>query len=56
MKRLPIFIMAASFVCGVAMADTLKLREDNIPQIVSAMTLEEKAHLVVGADMKSIAA
>ena len=43
-------------MCGVAMADTLKLREDNIPQIVSAMTLEEKAHLVVGADMKKIAA
>ena len=56
MKRLPIFIMAASFVCGVATAESLKLREDNIPQIVSAMTLEEKAYLVVGADMKNIAA
>ena len=41
---------------GVATAEELKLREDNISQIVSAMTLEEKAHLVVGADMKDIAA
>ena len=56
MNRLPIFIMAASLFCGVATAQELKLREDNISQIVSAMTLEEKAHLVVGADMKDIAA
>ncbi|MBQ5701156.1 MAG: glycoside hydrolase family 3 C-terminal domain-containing protein [Alistipes sp.] len=50
------FIMAAALISGVASAEELKLREDNISQIVSAMTLEEKAHLVVGADMKDIAA
>ena len=54
MKRLPIFITAVALFCGVAGAEELKLREDNIDQIVRAMTLEEKAHLVVGADMKSV--
>ena len=56
MKRLPIFITALALVSSVAVAEELKLREDNISQIVKAMTLEEKAHLVVGADMKKIAA
>ena len=56
MRGLPIFIMAATLICSTAIADDLKLREDNIDQIVKAMTLEEKAHLVVGADMKKIAA
>ena len=55
MKRLPIFITALALVSSVAVAEELKLREDNISQIVKAMTLEEKAHLVVGADMKKIA-
>ncbi|MBQ9137541.1 MAG: glycoside hydrolase family 3 C-terminal domain-containing protein [Alistipes sp.] len=54
MKRLPIFITAVALFCGVAVAEELKLREDNIPQIVGAMTLQEKAQLVVGADMKEI--
>ena len=54
MKRLPIFITAVALACGVAGAEELKLREDNIDKIVAAMTLEEKAHLVVGADMKSV--
>ena len=54
MKRLPIFITALALACGVAGAEELKLREDNIDKIVAAMTLEEKAHLVVGADMKSV--
>lgn len=54
MKRLPIFITAFALFCSAAQAQELKLREDNIDQIVAAMTLEEKAHLVVGADMKKI--
>ena len=32
----------------------LRLREDNIPEIVAALTLEEKANLVVGAGFKSM--
>jgi beta-glucosidase len=54
MKRLPIFITAVALACSVAGAEELKLREDNIDKIVAVMTLEEKAHLVVGADMKSV--
>ena len=54
MRRLPIFITAFALFCSAAGAQELKLREDNIDQIVAAMTLEEKAHLVVGADMKKI--
>ena len=54
MKRLPIFITAFALLCGAVSAQELKLREDNIDKIVAAMTLEEKAHLVVGADMKKI--
>ena len=34
MKRLPIFITAVALFCGVAGAEELKLREDNIDQIV----------------------
>ena len=52
MRRLPIFILAAALLCGTLQAKELKLSADNIDQIVSALTLEEKAHLVVGADMK----
>ena len=54
MRRLPIFITAFALFYGAATAEELKLREDNIDQIVKAMTLEEKAHLVVGADIKEI--
>lgn len=53
MRRLPIFILATLLVGSVA-AEGLTLKVDNIDQIVKAMTLEEKAHLVVGADMKTI--
>ena len=34
-------------------AQPLKLAEDNVGAIVSAMTLEEKAHLLVGTNLKS---
>ena len=56
MKRLPIFITAVALFCSAVEAQELKLQRDNIDQIVNAMTLEEKAHLVVGADMKKISA
>jgi beta-glucosidase len=51
MRGLPIFIMAATLICSTAVAQDLKLREDNIDQIVKAMTLEEKARLVNGTGM-----
>ena len=54
MKRLPIFITAVALFCSAVEAQELKLQRDNIDQIVNAMTLEEKAHLVVGADMKKL--
>lgn len=54
MKR--IFTLAAAFVLlqtVSASADgPLKLTPDNIDRIVEALTLEEKAHLVVGARMR----
>ncbi len=50
MRRLSILI-AVVVLCGSVVAENLRLRADNIEQIVKALTLEEKAHLVVGADM-----
>ena len=63
MKRL--FVIIALFAAGAAGAPgrearaqdaRLSLREDNIPEIVAAMTLEEKAGLVVGTGFQSLLA
>ncbi len=37
----------------ISMRSRPKLAEDNVGAIVSAMTLEEKAHLLVGTNLKS---
>jgi len=46
-------------VAGIALAsctskEGLKLREDNIDEIIAAMTLEEKAQLIIGVGMPGI--
>lgn len=43
-------ILLASVSVPCSFAQELRLRTDNIDEIVAAMTLEEKAHLLVGAD------
>jgi beta-glucosidase len=47
-----IFALLAMAAGSVTASDGMRLREDNIPDIVKELTLEEKAHLVVGANMK----
>ncbi len=52
MKRLFAVCLAMAVVAGAFAAEPLKLRKDNIDEIVKAMTIEEKAHLVVGTRMR----
>ena len=52
MKRLLIFCAAVAAAASVTAAEPLQLRKDNIDEIVKAMTIEEKAHLVVGTRMR----
>lgn len=51
MRRIASIALFFFLTSGIAtQAQELKLSADNIDQIVSAMTLEEKAHLLVGGD------
>lgn len=52
MKRLFAVCLSMAVVVGAFAAEPLKLRKDNIDEIVKAMTIEEKAHLVVGTRMR----
>ena len=52
MKRLFAVCLSMAVVTGAFAAEPLKLRKDNIDEIVKAMTIEEKAHLVVGTRMR----
>ena len=52
MKRLFAVCLSMAIVAGAFAAEPLKLRKDNIDEIVKAMTIEEKAHLVVGTRMR----
>lgn len=47
--------MSAAAVLFTACSGELKLREDNIDEVVSAMTLEEKAQLIIGVGMSGVA-
>lgn len=55
MKHILSMAAGAALAAGLVSCDsTPKLRADNIDEIVAAMTLEEKAHLVVGTGMSGI--
>lgn len=51
MKRVLFCCIATIFAASTYGATPLKLTPDNIDQIIKELTLEEKAHLVVGARM-----
>lgn len=46
--------MSAAAVLFSACSGELKLREDNIDEVVAAMTLEEKAQLIIGVGMPGV--
>ena len=49
-----LILAGASILLASCATDGLKLREDNIDQIVAAMTLEEKAQLIIGVGMPGV--
>ncbi len=52
LNRISNIILAVAVLCGYSLsASAQQLRADNIDEIVSAMTLEEKCHLVLGCGM-----
>lgn len=55
MKRFALFFAVVLCLCACgSKSDVPQLREDNIDEIISAMTLEEKCHLLVGAGQKDV--
>ncbi|MBQ1276713.1 MAG: hypothetical protein IIY15_05880, partial [Flavobacteriales bacterium] len=51
MKKSIIFGFAMLLLATLQAQKAPRLTPSNIDEVVSAMTLEEKAHIVVGADM-----
>ena len=47
-------LLLAGSCNGPSSGEALLLDKDNIPEIVKAMTLEEKCHLVVGGQQKDV--
>ncbi|MDO4215116.1 MAG: glycoside hydrolase family 3 C-terminal domain-containing protein [Bacteroidales bacterium] len=53
MKKEVLFAVAGAMLASCASSE-LKLREDNIDEIIAAMTLEEKAQLIIGVGMPGV--
>ena len=54
MKKLLLSLSVAGMLLASCSSGDLKLREDNIDEIISAMTLEEKAQLIIGVGMAGV--